>query len=60
MATLLEKLIVCDGFDLEVCGGALRRHPHLLGTVGDRPARVSRRESETNARGSLASRSTLP
>ena len=29
MTVLLEKLIECDCFDLEVCGRALRRHARL-------------------------------
>lgn len=38
MAAVLERLIACHCFDLEVCGRALRRHPHLLHGLADHRA----------------------
>ncbi|MGE5413665.1 MAG: MerR family transcriptional regulator [Syntrophomonadaceae bacterium] len=57
MAAVLERLIACDCFDLEVCGRALRRHPTLLGGTS---TRGRRNPSADGASGSSRTRSRPP
>ena len=45
MASVLEKLIACNCFDLEACGRALRKHPRLLGAAATAGRRSSPRRS---------------